>query len=356
MARAPKEVMLPILVKPVSTSKASSPRSHIAKLVVVALSIAVFTAIGVTYSSRPTFNVDTVVLHGNLPILTPNPIIAIHAHASSHGDETIAASYVKWVESAGGRAVRIPYNASRTELVDLLHKVNGVLFPGGDGDPNEAAEFIYEYAIELNDNGTYFPIWGTCLGFEWLVQLTAKNVSILDNVDAANISSTLTFQRKANRPPSRIFSFSPFFDVLATAPLTDNFHDFGIFHAHFDATPSLASFYNPVATSVDRQGRTYVAVIEAFSYPFYGTQFHPEKNAFEFGEYPSGRLWKWIDHSYEAILASQAFGHFFIQEARRNNHAYADTAEQQAALLYNVKTSNRSYPAYVETLVFDKTD
>ncbi|ETV80609.1 hypothetical protein H257_06133 [Aphanomyces astaci] len=344
---ASKEDTLPILAKP----EAMVPRRTkviYAVAAVVAL-IVVFVVISLVPAAPHS---KTLPLHGNLPILTKNPIIGIHSHESStYHDENIAASYVKWVESAGGRAVRIPYNASKSELRALLQSVNGVLFPGGDGDPNEAAEIIYKYAIELNDHGTYFPVWGTCLGFEWLVQLQAKNNSILDTVDAANISSTLTFQRNANAP-SRIFAFSPVFDVLEAAPLTDNFHDFGIFDTHFAATESLTSFYNPVATSVDRQGRTYVSVIEAYQYPFYGTQFHPEKNAFEFGEYPDGNLWKWIDHSYEAILTSQAFGHFFIQEARRNNHTFADPIAKHNSLLYNVPTSNRSYPTFVEVLVF----
>ncbi|CAK4082839.1 unnamed protein product [Aphanomyces euteiches] len=355
MTRPTSEDTLPILFKPAHKTSWSSRVTFKAVFVGLAALSAIVAAVAFFGHGNSKFanaTASTVVLHDNLPILTPNPIIGIHTRVSStYKDEFIAASYVKWVESAGGRAVRIPYNASEAELTHILNSVNGVLFPGGDGDPNEAAEFIYKYAIELNDNGTYFPVWGTCLGFEWLVQLTSKNYSILDRVDAANISSSLQFQKDANRP-SRIFNFSPFFDVLATAPLTDNFHDFGIFDTHFAATESLTSFYNPTATSVDRQGRTYVAVIEALNYPFYGTQFHPEKNAFEFGEFPDGRLWKWIDHTYEAILASQSFGHFFIQEARRNNHKFPTTAEQQASLLYNVHTSNRSYPAYVETLVF----
>jgi hypothetical protein len=27
-------------------------------------------------------------------------------------------------------------------------------------------EDLLEYAIELNKNGNYFPVWGTCLGYE----------------------------------------------------------------------------------------------------------------------------------------------------------------------------------------------
>lgn len=29
--------------------------------------------------------------------------------------------------------------------------------------------------MEINDNGTYFPVWGTCLGFELLVYLSANS-------------------------------------------------------------------------------------------------------------------------------------------------------------------------------------
>ncbi|KAF0687674.1 Aste57867_20658 [Aphanomyces stellatus] len=348
----PTDDRVPILNATPATASTSSRGKYLLVGVATLLACA-SVAMVASVAHRPAVDVRRALPRNILPILTPNPIIGIHGRISFHGDEYIGASYIKWVESAGGRAVHIPYDASPDELRALLHNVNGVLFPGGGGDPNAAATFIYEYAMELNDNGTYFPIWGTCLGLEWLVQLTSKNASILDVVEADNVSSTLAFQHRDDRPPSRIFGFSPFFDVLTTAPLTDNFHDLGILADHFDATESLAAFYNPVATSQDRHGQTYVAVIEAYDYPFYGVQFHPEKNAYEFGEFPDGRLWKWIDHSYEAILASQSFAHFFLHEARRNDHWFRDIAQQQAALLYNTKTSNRSYPMYVEIVLVD---
>ncbi|CAK4082841.1 unnamed protein product [Aphanomyces euteiches] len=69
---------------------------------------------------------------------------------TKYGDDFIVASYLKWVESAGGRGVRIPYNATKDELDVFLKSVNGVLFPGGGDNPNEAAEHIYEKAIEIN--------------------------------------------------------------------------------------------------------------------------------------------------------------------------------------------------------------
>ena len=54
-------------------------------------------------------------------------------HDPNSGYSYIAASYVKWIESAGGRVVPIPYNIPTVEELDtLLSKINGVLMPGGD--------------------------------------------------------------------------------------------------------------------------------------------------------------------------------------------------------------------------------
>ena len=46
---------------------------------------------------------------------------------------------------------------------------------------------------QANDKGDYFPLWGTCLGFELLSVLTADNDSVISPVDAENISLPLTF-------------------------------------------------------------------------------------------------------------------------------------------------------------------
>ena len=49
------------------------------------------------------------------------------------------------------------------------------------------------YLIQANDNGDYFPLWGTCLGFQLLCVLQAETDTILTSFDAANYSIPLNF-------------------------------------------------------------------------------------------------------------------------------------------------------------------
>jgi len=88
----------------------------------------------------------------------------------------IAASYVKWLESAGARAIAIPFYASDDLIESIFYQVNGILFPGGADykDMPDSARKIWKLAKTANDSGNHFPLWGTCLGFEFMVMLAAS--------------------------------------------------------------------------------------------------------------------------------------------------------------------------------------
>ena len=75
-------------------------------------------------------------------------------------------AYVQFMESAGARVVPLVVGESKEVTLEKLSKLNGVLFPGGDGDYLEFGRFIFETIKEYNDNGTFYPAWGTCLGYE----------------------------------------------------------------------------------------------------------------------------------------------------------------------------------------------
>ena len=62
----------------------------------------------------------------------------------------------------------VPLIPSMTDstLDEVLPKLNGVFWPGGDGDYEAIARKILKKVMDLNDKGTYIPLWGTCMGFE----------------------------------------------------------------------------------------------------------------------------------------------------------------------------------------------
>jgi gamma-glutamyl hydrolase len=76
------------------------------------------------------------------------------------------AAYVKFMEASGARVVPLIWNEPDEVLYEKLSKLNGVLFPGGDGDYVEYGRKIINKLIEYNDNGQFYPAMGICLGFE----------------------------------------------------------------------------------------------------------------------------------------------------------------------------------------------
>ena len=227
----------------------------------------------------------------------------------------IAASYVKFVESFGGRATPIPYAADAATLTSLFSSINGVLMPGGDAGLPASASTIYDLAKTANDNGDHFPIWGTCNGFEWLVELSGGTLD--SGFDSENISLPLVMTDDA--PDSRLLSdldprlysllqsnqvgqpkspcssysmlqrnklsqenSSPLSSTCSvpararSSPPTPtpllfqssamNNHFQGITPGHFAAQP-VASEFTVLSTSFDRQGREFVSTMEAKTYP-----------------------------------------------------------------------------------------
>jgi hypothetical protein len=65
------------------------------------------------------------------------------------------------------------------------------------------------------------------------------------------------------------------------------------------------------AVNSDSQGLEFVSSFEHKRHPFYGVQFHPEKNAYE---------WKATNnnpHTANAILVEQFFANFLVTEGKR---------------------------------------
>ncbi|DAZ97371.1 TPA: hypothetical protein N0F65_003394 [Lagenidium giganteum] len=309
---------------------------------VATFAIQVTTAVAATATSGPIIGVFAQPVTQRLRE-------AFHANA-----DFISLTNVQWLEAAGARVVPIPYNAPVGQLDKLLSQLNGVMFPGGEVDVNDKAAYVFKRAVEMNDNGVHFPVWGTCLGFQWLFQLAANDLSALekDCYDSMNLSLPLEFTADAKQ--SRLFGQAGD-DIntwLATLPLTQNSHHDGTSVEHFRRYPALVDFFTVLATNEDRQGRGFISAVEARRYPIYGVQFHPEKNAYDYVEYEDGSPYRDVDHSPEAIKVAQYFANFFVQEARKNGQKFADPTERHRALIYNYRARHIPSPILPDAYFF----
>ncbi|KAH9723306.1 gamma-glutamyl hydrolase 2 [Citrus sinensis] len=174
----------------------------------------------------------------------------------------IAASYVKFVESAGARVIPLIYNEPEDVLFEL-ELVNGVLYTGGwakDGLYYEIVEKVFKKILEKNDAGDHFPLYAHCLGFELLTMIIGK---------------------------------------------------YGISPETLRKNLDLSRFFKMLTTSADEDNKVYVSTVQAYDYPVTAFQWHPEKNAFEWGSSA-------IPHSEDAIEVTQHVANYFISEARRS--------------------------------------
>ena len=233
----------------------------------------------------------------------------------------IAASYIKFVESAGARVVPIHYTADDATLTELVGSVNGVLFAGGSASLSntstyyKAGKTVYAAAVKANEAGQHFPLWGTCLGFEELARLLSdSNDRTLyphhgsgeRRLDSENYPVPLVPVNAEAFGMSRMFGGMPseLVKAITTENVTMNNHGAGVLPSDFMAI--LGGTVEMLSTNVDRRGTAFVSTYEAKANPFYGTQWHPEKNGFEWNSKEQ------IPHSANAVSVMQWVGNFFV--------------------------------------------
>ena len=215
-------------------------------------------------------------------------------------------AYIHWVEMAGEHAVIIPYNICEKELAAILKRVNGLIWVGGgihnkkthtqqqEDDLLNTLFYCYTYAIKETDKGNYYPIWGTCLGFDILIMFSKK--------ESENIESSLkSYPLEGNYPfifsdtPSKIKKWFPaeLQHDMKKHKCVHHQHDYGN-----DTVP-----HDKIKIVSMQNG--FINCIEFVDYPFYGVQFHPEKPETELG-----------------IKVSQTFINFFVNECKKNKNVW----------------------------------
>ncbi|KAL3508786.1 hypothetical protein ACH5RR_028187 [Cinchona calisaya] len=258
------------------------------------------------------------------PKLNYRPVIGILSHPGDGASgrlnnatnaSYIAASYVKFVESAGARVIPLIYNEPLGVLEKKLSLVNGVLFTGGwakDGLYFDIVGTVFKKVLEKNDAGDHFPLVAICLGFELLTMIISKDNNILEQFSAVDQASTLQFTRNINLEGTVFQRFPPdLLKKLSTDCLVMQNHHYGISPERFRETADLCNFFQILTTSADENDKVYVSTVKANHYPVTAFQWHPEKNAFEWGL-------SMIPHSEDAIQVTQYVANFFVGEARKS--------------------------------------
>ncbi|KZC07017.1 Gamma-glutamyl hydrolase, partial [Dufourea novaeangliae] len=267
-------------------------------------------------------------------ILTQEVSPYVNSRYDNQYHSYIAASYVKFLEGAGARVVPIWIGQKRSYYEDIMSKVNGVLWPGGNAnfdDKNgyrDAGFMIYKIAKEMYKQGTYFPIMGVCLGFELLTYVTANCIEHRIPCNATNLPLSLKFTRDYQN--STMFRNAPIdvIDTLKSEKVTFNVHHYCVTKKQLRKVGAL-NLLKVLAVNNDEGGQGFISAVESTSFPFYGLQFHPEKNLYEW------ILERNIPHGEDAVQIAQYFANFFVKEARKNKNAFNSISDEARSLIYN---------------------
>eukprot|EP00349_Pseudokeronopsis_sp_Brazil_P008660 CAMPEP_0202965632 /NCGR_PEP_ID=MMETSP1396-20130829/9539_1 /ASSEMBLY_ACC=CAM_ASM_000872 /TAXON_ID= /ORGANISM="Pseudokeronopsis sp., Strain Brazil" /LENGTH=183 /DNA_ID=CAMNT_0049688405 /DNA_START=218 /DNA_END=769 /DNA_ORIENTATION=+ len=181
-------------------------------------------------------------------------------------------SYVHFVEGQGGRVIPLILGEPEEVTREKLSKLNGVLFPGGDGDYYEFGRFIYQEIKKYNDEGVFYPLWGTCLGYEYMSSYAAdEGWDIVGDFFIDSSSLELEFLKDPR--DSRMFEWlgdSAFFFEDHLLAYNSHFH--GISPSFFESDQSLHETFEVLAVSyMPDDGRAFVAAVEGREYPFFAT-------------------------------------------------------------------------------------
>jgi gamma-glutamyl-gamma-aminobutyrate hydrolase PuuD len=202
------------------------------------------------------------------------------------GDSYISESHIGWLKRNGINVVAIPFTTKKHKL--WMKRVNGLYFPSGGAFAVTQHEYykgckqFLKLAMKENDKGNHFPIWGGCMGMQQMM-IIAEGSDNLDNLlqrfdSYKNLMCTLELTEDGRN--STLIRTLPenFVSHLQKKKCTLNNHKMGLTPLKFKKHKALDGFFKIVSISKDRKNRKFVSTIEGRHYPFYGVQWHPERD------------------------------------------------------------------------------
>ena len=296
-------------------------------------------------------------------ITSKKPVIGMYGLVEPISDynkytkEAIDGGFVRWMEASGAEIVVIHIWYSHEQITSLLNQINGVLFSAGPRRPlkldepwEQNAKFVFDYA---KNNG--IPIWGTCLGMQMITVFMSdggKNfMEKYDNIGLKNVE--LTKEAKDSKMLS-LFKKNDL-DNLKNSKTSYHIHKHGISPEVFFSNKNLVDNYDILGYGYDSNGKKFVNIIESKKgkkHKVFGTQFHPEKNPFERGN------WFKEKNPMDALRRSQLMVMKFIEEARNNGNKFINEEERNKYTFINTyeKLKIGTYNKSINYYYFEKKD
>ena len=138
----------------------------------------------------------------------------------------------------------------------------------------QTASYIFDKVLAANDAGDFFPLHGTCMGFQTISILAAKNESVLETYayDSEGISWPLDFT--ADAPNTRLWSSLSPADMatLRTVDSTVNLHHDGVPPNVYEENARMVELLVMTSTNVDRVGKAFVSSWTGRSHPITAVQ------------------------------------------------------------------------------------
>jgi len=254
----------------------------------------------------------------------------------------IPASYAEWIEQIGANIVPIPYTLEKDEIDGLLRQLNGLILPGG-GTAVFGKSFYEFYrqrvyhalniAKKINEEGMHFPVWGTCMGFEqiinwasgytiWPTKVANYHIDRRIHWDYDVLSKTIFAEHLDEK----------MLEDIQSHPISYFNHKWGISRRDFQANAHLREVLMPVSDTYSIEGEDFLSSVEGKKLPIIGTQYHPEKVQFEHTKANEG-----MNIGDLAISAAVKLGEAFVNEAKKNKHTFKCEKLLQKLLIQNFK-------------------
>ena len=240
-------------------------------------------------------------------------------------------AYNKFLQAQGLEGIHIDYHLEEGEIEEIMDSLDGIFLTGGgdywsnyeikiDGleyfkvdtanNPKPYLSIIrriMDKAKSINEKGRHFPVYSVCLGFEAILLIETECDYPIAHVKNHDVNLKIKFKEQASRLKA-VLSEKQRKDIETEDLLYFN-HGMGFTEKHFDKYKALSDNYAITSTmELDGFG-SCVASFEHKRYPFFGTQYHVEKNMFDFSVYTNPH------HSEEVYQVGLALGRLCVPKS-----------------------------------------